>query len=204
MKIDLKRNGTIIDDDILMGPCRILFRLVILRNYLSRTAADDEHIFQLVMARNICRVLTAHEQALAAYRGQTDTSVYEHPISNNTPWNRVKLIPDVKLTLGTSSLCVVRTPNLPYNWPNSTSSGLTGGPSIVRYSTAAQSAASTPAKQRPVPKPARRKDRTAGSKQKTDNTVVKPSVGASTTGRKRKAVEELTKSEKRVMRSSRS
>lgn len=154
------------------------------------------------MAWNICCVLTVHEQALAAYHGQTDTSVYEHLISNNMPWNGVKLIPDVKLTLGTSLLCIVLWIYLTIGQPQPVQDLLVahvlwGTPWLVAWS-----AASTLAKQRPVPKPAFQKNHTAGSKWKTDSTVVKPSVGASTTGDKRKAVEEPAKSEKRVTRSS--
>ncbi|KIM92158.1 hypothetical protein PILCRDRAFT_261 [Piloderma croceum F 1598] len=136
-----------------------------------------------------------HEQALAAYRGQMDTLVYKG-ITHNTPWNKVTLKPDAKFTVDTSSLAVVHTPTLPYNWPTSTSPGLTGGPPVVRYSVAVQLASSTPTKPRPIPK------RTQQQAEKTGS-MVKPGPSSSGADKKRKAVEDLGMPEKRVTRSSR-
>lgn len=139
--------------------------------------------------------MTMHEQALAAYRGQTDTLIYEG-ITHNTPWNKVMLKPDPQFTVDSSSLVVVHTPTLPYNWPTSTSPGLTSGPPVVRYSVAVHSALSTPTKPQPILKRAQQQAEKMGS-------TVQPGPSGSGADKKRKAVEDLGRPEKRVMRSSR-
>jgi hypothetical protein len=55
-----------------IGP--ILFRLVILREYLHRPPDNDQDIFELVKQKRIYRIWTSHEQALAACHGEEDTS----------------------------------------------------------------------------------------------------------------------------------
>jgi hypothetical protein len=55
-----------------VGP--VLFRLVIVRNYLDRPPENDGVIFQLVKQNRIFRLWTSHEQALAACNGEENTS----------------------------------------------------------------------------------------------------------------------------------
>ena len=55
-----------------VGP--VLFRLVIVRNYLDRPPENDGVIFQLVKQNRIFRLWTPHEQALAACNGEENTS----------------------------------------------------------------------------------------------------------------------------------
>jgi hypothetical protein len=55
-----------------VGP--ILFRLVLVREYLHRPPENDQDIFQLVKENRIFRIWTAHEQALAACHGEKNTA----------------------------------------------------------------------------------------------------------------------------------
>jgi hypothetical protein len=103
---------------------RILFKLVILRTYLSRPAKNDLDIFELVQGHHVSRIWTTHEQALAACDGQDDTSpiaVFDTP-PNPVLW-KVKVVQDADLELPQDLPLV--TVRHPVTWTSRP--GLTGG-----------------------------------------------------------------------------
>lgn len=63
----------------------ILFRLVILREYLHRPPENDDDIFQLVNQSCVSWIWTPPEQALAACHGEENTSCNSHLALPPTP-----------------------------------------------------------------------------------------------------------------------
>jgi len=78
----------------------ILFRLVLVREYLHRPPENDQDIFQLVKENQVFRIWTAHEQALAACHGEENTMSDSPLVQPPTPLlYRLTVINDAKLTI---------------------------------------------------------------------------------------------------------
>jgi hypothetical protein len=81
-----------------IGP--ILFSLVILRVYLDRPDENDHDIFHLVEQKRVSRVWTAHEQALAACHGDSNTSSNSPLAAPPTPLlYKIAVVNDSELTI---------------------------------------------------------------------------------------------------------
>jgi hypothetical protein len=118
-------SDSLAEDDDLITISQALFRLVVLRTYLSRPADNDHNIFELVKDGQVSRIWTNHEQALAACYGEDDTSSNAAFSTGPEPslWN-VKVMMDPELEL--PHQCPLVAIQGPVVWTSLP--GLTGGP----------------------------------------------------------------------------
>jgi len=125
MKSQIQRDGHKIDDMYLMGPATMLFNLVILRVYLSRTPDDDLTIYSLVIGGQVSRQLTSHEQVLLAIAGWDDADYTKmHATDLKGLCKQVSYQIDNKLKVPTPTIVI------PHNtkWPPASTRGPTGQP----------------------------------------------------------------------------
>jgi hypothetical protein len=136
-----------------VGP--VLFRLVVVRNYLDRPPENDKVIFQLVKQHRIFRLWTSHELALAACNGEENTSPDSPLDQAPTPeLYKLAVIDDGDLTLSDGRPLVAIRNLQSVNW--SSGPALSGGRRKPRRYTPPHLRV-IPAGPRPKPRPAYKK-----------------------------------------------
>ena len=157
----LKRWGVGVENSELalthIGP--ILFRLVIVRQYLSRPPENDLNIFDLVANGRIVRLWTPHEQALATCHGEPDTAADAAFATAPDPalWLVDVVYEDEPSNSSNEPLVMVNTPS-PVVW--TVRPGLCGGSRVPRCYRPLHLPATQPGP-RPNPRPAYRAARTS-------------------------------------------
>ena len=108
-----------------IGP--ILFRLIILREYLHKLPDNYHVIFQLVQQNRVHQIWTSHEQALAACHGEEDTSSTSPLCYAPSPLlYRLSVIDDADIMISNDEILVtIQSPEV-VNWTSGTA--LSGGP----------------------------------------------------------------------------
>jgi hypothetical protein len=108
-----------------IGP--ILFRLVILREYLHKLPDNDHVIFQLVQQNRVHRIWTSHEQALAACHGEEDSSSTSPLRYTPSPLlYRLSVINDTDIIISNDEILVAIQSPEAVDWTSGTA--LSGGP----------------------------------------------------------------------------
>jgi hypothetical protein len=130
LKIQICKTNNNVDDYTILGVGYILFQLVILRTYLGRPPENDLDVFDLVHKKQVVRVWTSHEQALAACFGEDASADAVFPSAPNPSVWAVKTVNDPGLAISDADALVAIKARQPFEWQNRP--GLTGGPHTPR------------------------------------------------------------------------